>query len=406
MKILLLHTRYRMKGGEDTEFEQERDLLKENHEVQTLVMQNNPGLSGLLQFVFSVWNIFAAAKVKKIIRDFKPNLVHMHNLHFAMGYLVIRVCRNRNIPVVITLQNYRLLCPSASFQYKGRMFLDSLKTAFPWKAIRLRVYRASFLLTFWLAFVIWINKKAGTWKKVTLFITLTDFAKELFLNPFLGLSESQIVVKPNFIKKIGDDIHARGEHFLFVGRLTEEKGLPVVLDAVRESGIKIHFAGNGPFAEEIIKMGETNKNITLLGNLGKEEVLQAMRSCSALIFSSTWYEGMPLTIIEAFSTSTPVIASNIGAMSIMIQDGYNGIHFESGNSHSLADKLNLWSSEITAVSKQQFYKNALNTYQMYYTPERNRLLLEKIYEKAIKLNDPSQSRLLKNRPVSSPSTLQ
>lgn len=387
-------------------FELERDLLTENNEVKTLVMQNLRGLRGLIQFIFSIWNISTATTLKKIIRDFKPEVIHVHNLHFAMGPLVIRVCRNHNIPVVMTLHNYRLLCPSATFQYKGHLFTDSLKTPFPWKAIRLRVFRKSLLQTFWLAFVVWLNKKTGTWKKVTLYITLTDFAKKLFLNPFLGLRESQIVVKPNFCEKISYDIHARGEHFLFVGRFSEEKGLPVLLNAIRESGIKVHFAGTGPFAEEIIKIADTNKNITLLGNLEKQEVLNAMLNCSALILPSICYEGMPLTIIEAFSTSTPVIASNIGAMSAMILDGYNGMHFESENSKDLADVLNRWTSVVSAEEKQQFYKNALTTYLKHYTIERNRLLLEKIYENAIEINERSQSRLLKNQPVSSSSTLQ
>jgi glycosyltransferase involved in cell wall biosynthesis len=406
LKILLLHTNYSLKGGEDKVFEQERDLLMENHEVQTLVMQNLRGVRGLIQFIFSIWNISAATKLRKIINDFNPDLVHIHNLHFAMGPLVIRVCHNRNIPIVMTLHNYRLLCPSASLQYKGLIFTDSLKTSFPWKAVRLGVYRDSILQTFWLAFTTWIHKKTGTWKKVTLYVVLTDFAKELILNPFLGFRDSQIIVKPNFIKRTSKKFHIRGEHFLFVGRLTEEKGIPILLNAIRKTGIKVHIAGDGPFAGEIIKMAEINKNITWLGSLEKQEVLQAMEICSALIFPSTWYEGMPMTIIEAFSTSTPVIASNIGAMSTMVQHNYNGMHFESGNIHNLIDTLSRWTSETNSVDKQQFYQNALNTYLKFYTPERNLTLLENIYEKALVPNDQTQSRLLKNQPVSNHSTLQ
>lgn len=387
-------------------FEQERDLLMEDHEVQTLVLKNLPGLRGLIQFLFSVWNISAASKLKKIIREYKPDLVHIHNLHYAMGPIVIRVCGKLQLPVIMTLHNYRLLCPSASLQYKGHLFTDSLKTPFPWKAIRLGVYRESVFQTFWLAFIIWLNKKTGVWKKVTLYISLTEFAKELFLNPFLGLRQSQIVVKPNFIKTTSEEIHIRGEHFLFVGRLTEEKGVPVLLNAIQKSGIKVHFAGAGPFADKIVEMAKTNKDITWLGNLEEHEVLLAMKNCSALIFPSTWYEGMPMTIIEAFSSSTPVIASDIGAMSTMIKHDYNGMHFESGNSHSLMEILNKWTSEINADEKRQFYQNALNTYLTFYTPERNLVLLQNIYEKALKLNGHVQSRLLKNQQVSSPSTLQ
>ncbi len=378
MKILLIHTYYQIKGGEEAVFEQEYALLKKHQEVRRLVFYNKSGLCGAMQFFFSIWNIRAATKVRKTIRKNRPDVVHIHNWHFASGPLIIRTVKKMGIPVVLTLHNYRLLCPSATLFYKDHIFTDSLYTPFPWKAIRNKLYRNSAFQTFWLAFIIWAHKKMGTWQNVDQYIVLTDFAKTLFLNSTLGLKERQFTVKPNFVHSSPINFTERKRHFLFVGRLTEEKGIGVLISAFARSGYQLQIAGSGPLMEEVGQACEEFESITYLGSLNRAEVIAAMQKCSAIIFPSIWYEGMPMTIIEASSLGTPVIASNLGVMASLVKNGDNGLLFEPGDVHSLQNVLDIWSSFDESVQKQ-YCRNARAFYEMHYTPEYNYTILERIY---------------------------
>ena len=205
MKALFLHTFYYEKGGEDYVFNQEKNLLKGVAEIETLTFKNRTGIKGAISLFFSIWNLSAAKKIRKKIRQFKPDIIHIHNWHFAMGPIAIRVAKKMDIPVVVTLHNYRLMCPSATFYGKQGIHLKSMEQEFPWSAIRQGMYRDSIVLTFWLSFVNWFHARVGTFAKVNRFIVLTDFAKSVFARNFLGIDPEKMTVKPNFIPDIPTD---------------------------------------------------------------------------------------------------------------------------------------------------------------------------------------------------------
>ncbi|RXK87342.1 glycosyltransferase [Filimonas effusa] len=387
MRILIIHTYYQFKGGEDLVFEQESALLMQKHEVRKLVFKNNSGIKGAIQFLFSIWNPVSSAPLKKMIRTFKPQIIHIHNFHFALGPLVIRVANRRGIPVVLTLHNYRLLCPSATLLKDGKIFSDSINSGFPWKAVFAGVYRNSVLQTFWLAYINWIHKKSGTWNKVDRFITLTDFARRLFINSALNIDNSRFSIKPNFVEKvISIDSHSRDEYFLFIGRLSQEKGIDLLLDAFERTNARLLIAGDGPLKDLVVSYCSSRQNIEYLGPLGKEEVLGAMRRCSALIFPSIWFEGMPMTILEAFSTGTPVIASKLGAMESMIQHGQNGLLFEYGSATALWEVLNYWNT-LDINERRLFSQRAYDSYLLNYTPEISLNILDEIYSELGRISD-------------------
>ena len=379
MKILYIHTYYQQKGGEDAVFQQEYTLLDQAAEVQILTFQNKPGWRGAVQFFLSLWNVFACEKLKDRIQLFQPDIIHVHNWHFAIGPIVIRAAKKRNIPVILTLHNYRLLCPSATLSYKGRLFTDSVEASFPWKAIRNKAYRNSSLQTFWLAFIIWFHKRIGTWQLVDRYIVLTEFSKSIFGASSLNIASEKLVVKPNFVDRPdskGTGTDPKG--FLFIGRLSEEKGIRILLDAFRLTNCTLGIGGEGPLKNEVLKACKENKNIKYIGNLDKSEVDRAMMEYQVLIFPSTWYEGMPMTILEAFASGLPVISSNLGAMASMIRHGYNGLHFEPGNTEDLMDKLSYWQT-LTETQKANYRRNAHATFLEHYMPEKNKERLLEIY---------------------------
>ncbi|HLK28108.1 MAG TPA: glycosyltransferase family 4 protein [Puia sp.] len=379
MRVLIIHNRYQQLGGEDTVVEQESNLLSETENVSVLIFQNLRGWKGALQFLFSLWNFSAAAKVRKAIHEFKPAVIHLHNWHYAIGPIVIRTAKKNNIPIILTIHNYRLLCPSGILLHDGSLFLESVKASFPWSAVRKKVYRNSTAQTFWLAFIVWFHKRIGTWKLVDKYILLTDSVKDIFISSSLGINASQLVVKPNFLRDSNLLMKERKGFFLYVGRLSEEKGVNVLLDAFKNTDKELYIAGEGPLKEKVVRASNENPKIHYLGLLNREAVQEMIAQCSALIFPSIWYEGMPMTLIEAFAAGTPVIASNIGAMSSMIRNGYNGIHFTTNDPIDLYKKTNDWIN-LDASDKKQFYQNARSVFEDLYTSEKNKKQLLFIYE--------------------------
>lgn len=380
MKVLIIHTKYNQTGGEDAVVDQEAQLLRQEHDVEILYFQNKVGISGALQFLISIWNRKSAQVLRAKINEFKPDVVHLHNFHFAGGPLLIRVVKKMNHPLVQTLHNYRLLCPSAILLHNNQLFLNSLDERFPWTAIRNKVYRNSSLLTFWLSFVFWWHKKIGTFNKVDRYICLTDFSKELMQKNISWIDSKKFVVKPNFTESIAViNKTERQNHFLFIGRLSEEKGIEVLLKAFENTNYQLRIAGDGPLKNLVEQKTLQHSNIKYLGVLNKTAVNRELSSTQALIFPSIWYEGMPMTILEAFSNSTPVIASNIGAMSTMIEHSVNGLHFEVGNYLDLQAQLDSWENRPHA----EMQKNVLETFEKQYAPDLQMNYFNQIYQGAL-----------------------
>ncbi|MFC3198377.1 glycosyltransferase family 4 protein [Parapedobacter deserti] len=378
MRILIIHNHYQRPGGEDVVFEQERTLLSSVAAVETLTSRNRTGWRGAWQTLWSPWNVWAGHRLKRAIRRHRPDVIHIHNLHYAIGPIAIRIAKRHGIPVVMTLHNYRLLCPSATLFHNGRLFTDSLRAVFPWNAVRLGVHSHSVFKTFWLAFTVWLHKKAGTWRMVDRYIALTAFARQLFAESTLGLPEDQFIVKPNFVTAGQATASARGGYFLFIGRLAPEKGIEVLLAAFSGTDCLLRIAGDGPLRQRVIDAAGTQSNITYLGSLNPTEIRRELSACSALIFPSIWYEGMPMTLLEAFAAGTPVIASDLGAMQGMVADGQTGYRFPPGDAQALREKVQHWLQSAPAT-RADMASRARQAYELHYTADKNKALLVEIY---------------------------
>lgn len=381
MKILVIHTSYKYKGGEDTVVSEEINLLQQaGMQVELLEFNNDKNaLRKLLQLPFNIQSYNVA---KQKLKDFKPDLVHIHNLHFGGSPSVIYAIKRSKIPFAITLHNFRLLCPSGILFHNGKLFLDSLQQNFPWKAVQLGVYKNSKLITFWLGLSMYIHNKLGTWKNCNKYIVLSEHARQLFLNSKLKLTNDQLVVKPNFSSVPTLQPQNRTETFLYVGRLSEEKGIMLLLSAFSSCSYKIKIAGDGPLKDEVVRYAAQYPNIEFVGTLDKVEIFNLLQQSTALVFPSIWFEGMPLTIIEAFACSTPVISSKLGAMETMITNGYNGLHFETNNEIDLKKKLNDWMG-FSLEERCQYQANALQTFNTKYTSDINLEILLQIYAEVI-----------------------
>ncbi len=281
------------------------------------------------------------------------------------------------MPVVLTLHNYRLLCPSAVLFRDGRICEDCLHTRIPSPSVRHACYRGSRAASSAVAAMLTVHRILGTWTRaVDLFISLSEFARDKFVAG--GLPAHKVTVKPNFTPDPG--VRAtRGSYALFVGRLSEEKGVNTLLRAWRCLGdrIPLKVIGDGPGAVEVARTAATHPGVEWLGRRSPPEVAAAMAGAKFLVFPSVWYETFGLTIIEAYAVGIPVIASNLGVMSSLVEPQRTGLHFKPGDSEDLARQVR-W-----ALSHQDqmlaMGRNARQVYEAQYTPQRNYDLLMQAY---------------------------
>jgi glycosyltransferase involved in cell wall biosynthesis len=313
----------------------------------------------------------------------KPDVIHLHNFFPLVSPSVFFVAAKYNIPIVVSIHNFRLICPSYSLYHNGKIYEKSVHVLFPIDAISKGVYRGSKIQTAACVLMTGIHKILKTWEnKVDCYIVMTEFAKNRFLDSSLKVPREKWAIKPNFSPDMGVGEPERENFFLFIGRLTAEKGIETLLEAARISGFKLNIIGDGPMRELVEKYASQNPNISYAGFKQKTEIIQAMKKCKALLFPSVWYEGFPMTILEAFSTGTPVIASKLGAMTEMIDDQVNGLYVKPGDVQDLIEKIELINTQPSLANS--LGRNARREYEEKYTPEKNYDQLLTIYEQVIR----------------------
>lgn len=388
-RIGIIHNSYLYRGGEDSVVEDEYRLMHNNgYNVKILKFKNpNNWLSQFIIYIISPFNVFSFFKCFFWIKKNKINVVHVHNWFYCASPSIFWAAKFQNVPVILTLHNYRLICPSATLSRSGTPYNKSLNTSFAWQGVKDAVYRDSKSITFILAFSLWINKKIGTWKIIDRYIVLTEHSKSVILNSHLSKLGEKLVVKPNFSNVADiDTTIKREDNFLFVGRLSHEKGINLLMEVFSSCSHKLSIIGDGPLVNEVSKFSEDHSNVTYLGFKSTEDINKELQKCTALIFPSIWYETFGLIITEAFSTATPVIAPNIGSASILIKHNYNGLHYELSNPEALEHQLNTWIN-FSEETKQKFRDQAYQSYLDYYTPERNIKLLTDIYLDALSAHE-------------------
>lgn len=385
MRILFVHNRYQQYGGEDAVFDAEIALLRlKGHQVEALIFENKKisSLKEKLKIAFtSIYNIYSARLLSQKIKIFQPDIIHVHNFWKEASPAVFWVANQHKIPVVFTLHNYRLICANALLMRENQICELCISKKFPFSAVRYACF-GNRLLSFQTILMTGLHKIVGTWrKKVAHYIALTDFAKEKFLASSLQISENQISVKPNFVEDTGfSPAEQRENYYLFVGRLSEEKGIKHILQLAKHSSICIEIIGKGAYEESIQKLSDTQNNVKFWGFKDKKFIVEKMKKAKALIVPSLWYEGLPTTILEAFSTGTPVIVSAIGNLNEIVTHQYNGWHFSVNEADSLVKQISCFENYR---EKEKIYENAYQTFKQRYSSENVYQKLIDIYTKLI-----------------------
>ena len=390
MRILQVHNFYLQAGGEDEVLWAENRLLtRRGHQVQQLLKRNDKLSSIQLGFEFFVNTHYSKSGREKIaaaLEEFHPDVMHVHNFFPLFSPSIYDACAERNIPVVQTLHNFRILHPNALLYHNGEVDERPLSGS-AYQCVSDRVYRKSILQTTIVAHMIEYHKRRDTWnKKVTRFIALTDFCKMKFVQG--GILPHKIEVKPNFASEpkqldVYEPPFPKDAYCLFVGRLSEEKGVRTLLNAWEQQEIPLPLviAGSGPFEQKLKGYGSSDPRIRWLGHRPKDEIMGLMQNALALVFPSLWYEAFPMTIVEAFASGLPVIASRLGSMAELIEDGRTGYLFEPGNTGALASAVRRAHENREELNHMK--SEARKEYERLYMPERNYRMLISIYERAI-----------------------
>jgi glycosyltransferase involved in cell wall biosynthesis len=377
-RVLVVHNAYQHRGGEDSVVDAEIALLQSyGHVVETYFRTNDEvaNLSELTLARHTLWSPRTRADLASLIKRFRPDVIHAHNTFPLVSPSLYWAAARARIPVVQTLHNFRLMCLNGLFLRKEKVCEDCMG-AVPWRGVARGCYRGSHVASTALAGMLTFHRGAGTWqKKVTRYIALNEFCRGKFIEA--GLPAERIAVKPNFADFEAPAAATRAG-FLFVGRLSAEKGIDVLVGAAMAVGAaNIRVAGSGPEAASL----ENIQGITALGSLSGDQVRSEMSRATALVLPSICYENFPRTLVEAFGCGLPVIASRIGALAELVSDGLTGLLFEPGNPSDLASKMAWAQSHPEAMAEMGC--NARRLYEREYTAERNHQQLVAIYRDAI-----------------------
>jgi glycosyltransferase involved in cell wall biosynthesis len=398
MKILLIHNTYQQPGGEDVVFEQERRLLQQHgHEIVTY-QRSNHEIEQLSMFerIALVTRIIAAddskQQVWKILEMFQPDLVHAHNTFMMISPSVYEACGEAHVPVLQTLQNYRLLCPAALLFRDGHVCEECSEHGLT-RSVWHGCYRDSRPTTAAVALMLKTHRERRTWTDaVTGYVVATEFARQKFIHG--GLPAEKIFVKPNFVDPDPGERSQPGDYALFVGRLSPEKGVSTLLAAWSRLGpsIPLVIAGDGPLRPRLeAEVAKNNlRQVSFRGRLNPSETRAAMKQARFLVLPSLWYEGFPMVMAESLACGTPVLGSRLGAIEEIITDGRTGLHFTPGDPTDLGEKVEwAWNhpSELTAMGRE-----ARRDYESRYTSEMNYSLLMAIYQQVIKAHSEADGR--------------
>lgn len=392
MKIVLVHNYYSSKipSGENKVFEEEKELLKKNnHEVIEYKRSNDEvkksGIIGKIKALCAlIWNPFSFFKIKKIIKNEDPDVVHVHNTFPLISPSIFYGMGNRSARV-ITLHNYRLVCAAGIPMRNGNVCTECIdkKSVFP--AMKYACYKNSRIATFPLVMSISLHKIIKTWvKKVDAIICLSEFQKTVMKE--YGFPEEKLYVKPNFYpgNPTVVEYNERQDYVVFVGRLSHEKGVDLLIQAWRlwgEKAPELRLIGSGELESEL-KSSAKGLPIKFYGQLGEVEAQAHIRNARLLVLPSRWFEGFPMVIREAYAFGTPVVASDVGPLPSIVKNNVCGLTFSSNNAMDLLDKI------ITIMNNREFSKimsnNSYKEFKELYTESINYECLIDIYNKSIR----------------------
>jgi glycosyltransferase involved in cell wall biosynthesis len=366
VKILQIHAGYRFAAGEDTVVATEAHALRDaGHTVEQFIVPNPAGaVAAVAALARSTDNRAIAKRVGRLIDEFAPDIVHVHNTWFAISSSPVRIAARRGIPVVMTLHNYRLGCLGTDLFRDGDICTACVGRS-PWNGVVHGCYRDSRLLSAVQAVEVMTNRTRRVLTDgVTTFVAPAEFMAARLVD--IGVPADRLVVKPHFTSDPGPRPAppSASNEVLFVGRLAPGKGAETLLRAWTDatsrpagrSDLELIVIGDGPSAPAL--HSGASSSIRFEGWRTREQVLERLLGARALAFPSEWYEPFGMVLIEALSTGLPIVTSNASGAAT-IAGSPDELVFPSRDAGSLATALGRLDDDrfvdlVGAASRQRF----------------------------------------------------
>lgn len=388
MRILILHCHYGAGavGGEMQVVRNESELLRSHGNDVLNYERNNqeffrlPLMQRLRRLSQLDWSRDAQRELESVLDDFRPDVMHVHNYKFMFTPAVFEVAKARGIRTVLTLHNYRLMVPCGNFMDRNKMVCD--------RCLDGRYQR-----------YLWENCTGASWPKrfmqymsfrgglrehrlvgvVDAFIVLSEFYRRMLLDA--GIPEEQLFLKPNFMADPKPDLTSAAlrerQGAIFIGRISEEKGVEPLLQAWGDSPWPLTIVGDGPLKKTLVGRYR-NPLVKWLGQLPYGEGQALLKKSRFMVFPSTLYEGFPLSVMEAKAHGVPVIASDLGPRREVIENRRDGMLYECSDPGSLRKAL-VDFHQLPFGDYQRMCESAYDSYLQTSTPEVNYNRLIAIY---------------------------
>lgn len=356
MRILQIHNHYGGYSGESAVLEAQESLLqKYGHEVM-LYTKTSVKLDQMMfgkgrAFFTGIYNPAAVREVDRQLAEFRPDIVHIHNLYPLISPAILPSIRKVGVPVVMTVHNYRLVCPNGLF-YNSSGICERCAGGREWSCVRFNCEKS---LSKSLGYALrnaW-SRMAGYYRdNVDAFLCLTEFQKLKLVEN--GFAEERCFVLPNFFQgKYSPDYEKkmRGSYVAFAGRISREKGIGLLYDAARDLP-DIPFKLAGAVSDESLVEGKPD-NVEFVGMLKGDRFHAFYEDAALFLLSSIWYEGFPMVILEAMNHGLPIVAPRLGGVPEIVDDGVCGSLYDAGDRNDLVKKLaQIWndSSRIHTMS--------------------------------------------------------
>lgn len=357
MKIIVVNKFYYNRGGDCiATFALEKALRDAGHQVAVFSMNHplniksewsgyfvdevsfsSPGIGKIRALLRLFYPLDVKEKFIKLIDDFSPDIVHLNNIHSYISPLVAEIAHERNIKVVWTMHDYKLVCPAYICLRKNivcEKCIDSLHNVLRYKCMKDSLLQSFFG---YLESKFWnLNRII---KSVDCFIAPSNFMKLLMVKA--GISPNKLAVLPHYISReeFGDVLLSRKDYYCFVGRFSSEKGIKNLVRVALDLPYKLLLVGDGPLSEELKEMSGNCENIIFKGFKEWDELKNILSEARFIVTPSEWYEVFGLVNIEAQVLGTPVLGANIGGIPETIEDGVTGVLFRSGDVDDLKEKI-------------------------------------------------------------------
>lgn len=387
MKILYAWNLYQQQGGENMWYPSEPELFRSHGHEVFFYERDNKDLQkfNVFQKASLLWKTSWAAdtyrEVRALLRKEKPDLVHVYNTLALVSPSIFHACADEGVAVVQTHYNYRAVCPAATLMRNGGICEECIDHSLL-RSVRHACYRDSKVQSAALAASIAFHRKIETWSRcVQAFIVPTQFMKRKLA---AGLPEERIEVRPNWHDPDPGMRTGQGDHsLLFIGRLAEEKGAGVVLKTWAQNPDlpPIKILGDGPMADEVQAAASQDARIIALGRQPHERVLEELRTTGCLLVPALWYEAFPHTLLEAAASGAPILASQIGTLPDVVEDGVTGLLFDPFDPADVAAKIRRFFSDET--DRRAISIAARRKFETEFTATQAYANLTRIYQLAI-----------------------